>query len=89
MALIKTITKTFPTANHVGFHLELKDDEAIVIDKDYMEQWASGTSVPFEVKQQIGARMQADIDAYKALAARFNHEEYETARGQIDAGLNL
>jgi len=89
MALTKTITKAFPTANHVGFHLELKDGDDVVINRDYMEQWASGTSVQLAVKQKIGERMQTDIDRYKALAARYNHEDYETARGQIDAGLNL
>ncbi len=89
MALTKTVTKAFPTANYVGFHLKLEDDSAVVIDKDYMEQWASGTSVQNEVKQRIGERMQNDINAYKALANRFNHDDYETARSQIDAGLTL
>ena len=89
MALSKIVTKAFPTANHVGFHLKLEDDSAVVIDKDYMEQWVSGTSIQNEVKQSIGERMQADIDTYKALAARFNHADYETARSQIDTGLSL
>ncbi len=87
--LTVTVTKVFPDSNHVGLHMELKDDGVVVISKDYMYQWASGTDVPNEVKQRIGARMQVDIDAYKALAARFNHADYETARTQIDAGLNL
>ena len=50
MALTKTVTKVFPDANHVVFHLKLIDDtreleEQTVIDKDYSHQWASGTSV--------------------------------------------
>lgn len=94
MALTKTVTKMFPTPNHVGLHLKLVDDsreagEQTVIDKDYMEQWASGTNVPNEVKQRIGGRMQADIDAYKALVARFNHDDYNTAASQVEAGLVL
>lgn len=94
MLLVKTVTKAFPTANHVGFHLKLEDmtravGDKVVIDKDYMEQWSSGTSVQNEVKQKIGADMQADINAYKALAVRFSHEDYETARDQIDSGLVL
>ena len=94
MALSKTVTKVFPDANHVVFHLQLVDNtrdpsEQTVIDKDYRHQWASGTSVQNEVKQAIGAEMQKDINAYKALATRFNHEDYGTAASQIDAGLNL
>ncbi len=87
--LIKDVTKVFPDANHVIFHLELKDDGVVVIDKDYSHQWASGTSVQLEVKQAVGAEMQADIDAYKALANRFNHPDYDTAANQIEVGLNL
>ena len=94
MALTKTVTKVFPTPNHVGLHLKLIDDsrdpaEQMVIDKDYMEQWASGTDVPNEVKVEIGKRMQADIDAYKALLARYNAAAYDTAASQVETGLTL
>ena len=87
--LTVTVTKVFPTPNHVGLHLELKDDGVVVISKDYMHQWASGTDVPNEVKQKIGARMQVDIDAYKALFTRYNATAYDTAASQVEAGLNL
>ena len=87
--LTKDVTHVFPTPNHVIFHLELKDDGVVVISKDYRHQWASGTTVQLEVKQKIGARMQVDIDAYKALSGRFNHADYETAANQIEAGLVL
>ena len=87
--LTKVVTVVFPAANHVGLHLELKNDGVVVIDKDYMEQWASGTTVALEVKQRIGARMQADIDAYKALLARYKHADYALAATQVDAGLEL
>lgn len=89
MALTKAVTKVFPTANHVGLHLELKNDGVVVISKDYMEPWASGTDVTLEVKQRIGARMQKDIDNYKALLARYEAEAYDTAASQVNAGLNL
>ncbi len=87
--LTVTVTKVFPTANHVGLHLELKDDGVVVIGKDYMEQWASGTDVPNEVKVKIGKRMQADIDIYKALMARYNAPAYDLAATQVEAGLVL
>ncbi len=94
MALTKTVTKVFPDANHVIFHLKLVDDtrepeEQTVIDKDYSHQWASGISVQLKVKQEIGKDMQSDIDLYKILANRFNHADYNTAASQIEAGLNL
>lgn len=94
MALTKTVTKVFPTPNHVGLHLKLVDDsrdpaDQIVIDKDYMEQWASGTDVPDEVKQRIGKRTQTDTDAYKALKARFDAPAYDTAAQQGEDGLVL
>ncbi len=89
MALTAIVTRVFPTANHVGLHLELKDDGVVVIDKNYMHQWASGTDVPNEVKVHIGARMQEDIDAYKALAIRYNAAAYGTAATQVEAGLVL
>lgn len=87
--LTVTVTKVFPDANHVGLHLVLTDDGVTVIDKDYMHQWALGTDVPNEVKVRIGERMQADIDAYKALSARYNAAAYDTAASQVEAGLNL
>ncbi len=89
MALTKTVTKVFPTANHVGLHLLLEDDGVPVIDKDYMEQWASGTDVPNDIKVKIGKRMQADIDVYKALKARYNAAAYDLAATQVEAGLVL
>ncbi len=87
--LTVTVTKIFPTPNHVGLHLELKDDGVVVISKDYMEQWASGTDVPNEVKVRIGKRMQEDIGRYKALSLRYNAAAYDTAASQVEAGLVL
>lgn len=87
--LTVTVVKVFPTANHVGLHLELRDDGVVVLSKDYMEQWQSGTDVPNVIKQQIGARMQADIDAYKVLSARYGATAYDTAASQVEAGLIL
>ena len=92
--LTKTVTKAFPGPNHVGLHLKFVDDsrdpaDQIVIDKDYMEQWASGTTIPDKVIAKIQRDMQDDINAYKALSARFNHGAYGDARNTVDAGLIL
>ena len=88
MALAKKVTKIMPTDNHVGLHLLLTDDAVTVIDKDYMEPWAKG-SITTLVKIAIGERMQADIDKYKSLKAFYDHEDYNTAVTQVDAGLSL
>lgn len=87
--LTKTVTKMYPTENTVGLHLELKDDDVVVIDKDFAENYAAGQDIPNEVRDKIGKRMQKAIDRYKALKARFEHPKYETVRTQIDDNLTL
>ena len=89
MALTKTVTRVFPDANRVGYHLELKNDDDVVISKDYMEQFAVGEDVPAETKEKIGARMQSDIDAYKALLAGFENQVYIDGENQVSNGLQL
>ncbi len=89
MALTGTVTRIFPDANHVGYHLEVKDGVDVVIDKDYMEQFAVGSDVPVKTLTTIGNRMQVDIDAWKALKAVYDHQVYINGAGQIEAGLNV
>lgn len=92
--LTKTVTKVFPTANHVGLHLVIIDDtrepeDQVVINKDYMEQWATGTGVPSPVKVVIGKRMQKDINNYIGLKTRYDAPAYDQAATQVEDGLTL
>lgn len=92
--LTKTVTKAFPDANHVGLHLKLVDDsrepdDQIIIDHDYMEQWASGTDVPNPIKVVIGKRMQKDINNYIGLKTRYDAPAYDLAATQVEDGLTL
>lgn len=89
MALTKTVTRIFPDANHVGYHLELKNGVDVVIDKDYMEQFAVGSDIPAATKTTIGRLMQDDIDAYKKLLALYDNQKYIDGEEQISAGLIL
>ena len=54
MALTKIITKVMPTENRVGFHLELKDDGVVVIDKDYRERFSQAAGATTAIKLKIG-----------------------------------
>ena len=89
MDLTKTVTKVFPTENEVGLHLKLQDDGITVIDDDFIENFAVGESIPNEVRDSIGHRMQAAINKYKKLKSRFDAAVYETVRTQIDSNLIL
>lgn len=89
MALVKTVTKVFPTENTVGLHLELKDDNIVVIDKDFIENYAPGVGVTNDIRDEIGKKMQAAINNYKMLKNRFDTAAYETVRTQIDNNLTL
>ncbi len=89
MALTKIVTRVFPDANHVGYHLELKDGDDVVIDKDYTEQFVAGSDVPAATKTTIGSRMQVDINAWKGLKAVYDHQTYIDGESQISDGLTL
>ena len=89
MALTKIVTRVFPDANQVGYHLELKDVDDVVIDRNYMEQFAVGVDIPTDTKTKIGKRMQADIDKYISLKAIHDNQKYIDGETQISAGLNL
>lgn len=89
MALTKVVTKAFPTGSTVGLHLELKDDDEVVISENYYEQFATGMGVTNKIRDEIGKRMQVDIDRYKQKKAVFETVAYETARTQVDNNLVL
>ncbi len=89
MALTKTVTRVFPTANTVGFHLLLVDDGGTVIDRDFVAQHAVGQDVSNETRDKLGNSMQAAIDAYRRLKKIMDAGPYETARGQIENALDI
>lgn len=94
--LTKTVTKIFPTANEVGFRLILKDDDrpdladpnGVVIDKVYKANVPPG-DMANTVRDELGAQAQRDIDAYKALRARYDSAAYDIKVAQIDGALTL
>ena len=89
MALTKTVTKVFPTENTVGLHLELKDDDVVVIDQDFTRDYSPAAGIANEIRDSIGNEMQAAIDNYKKLKNRFDAVAYDTIRTQIDNALTL
>lgn len=89
MALTKTVSKVFPSENKVGLHLELKDDDVVVISKSYMVQFSKDEGVTDAIESEITKRMQADIDKYKMLKARFDNQKYDDARSNVEQSLIL
>ncbi len=89
MALTKLITRAFPDANHVGLHLLLKDEDATIIDRDYMEQWDGSSKMSDKVRGQIIKRMQVDIDARKKLKNRFDDPKDNAAVTFVQEALKL
>jgi hypothetical protein len=89
MALTKVVTKMFPTENTVGLHLELKDGVDVVISRNFSRQFSPGTGVTNQIRDAIGADMQAAIDEYKRKKTIFDTAAYETVRTQVDNALTL
>ena len=87
--LTRTVTKVFPTENTVGLHLELKDDDEVVIDQDFTRGYSPEAGIVNEIRDSIGNEMQVAIDKYKKLKSRFDAPAYETVRTQIDNALTL
>lgn len=87
--LTKTVTKVFPTENKVGLHLELKDDDVVVINQNFIRDYSPEEGIVNKIRDSIGNEMQAAIDKYKKLKDRFNASAYETVRTQIDNNLTL
>jgi hypothetical protein len=94
--LAKTVTKMFPTANRIGFHLVVTDDDRpdlgpgaqIVISKTYSANVPPG-DMANAVRDELGSQAQKDIDAYKSLRARYDNATYDTKVAQIDGALTL
>ncbi len=94
--LAKTVTKMFPTESTVGFHLILTDDDRpvlgagvqVVLSKTYSASVPPG-EMANDVRDKLGAQAQKDIDAYKALRARYDSPTYDTKVAQIDGALQL
>jgi len=96
MALAKTVTKMFPTASEVGFRLVLTYDDRpdlgsgiqVVLNKTYKASVPPG-EMANQVRDDLGAQAQTDIDAYKALRARYDNATYGQKVAQIDGALQL
>lgn len=101
MALAKTVTKVFPTESRcsqtVGIRLVLTDDDRpdlgagthVVVDEPFTTVRETGTPPNTKDKTKIGQEAQAAIDKYKRCKSAFDSAAYETARTQIDGGLEL
>ena len=89
MALAKTVTKVFPNGGKVGIHLELKDDGVVVIDRDFVDGFVKGETLPNSVRDAIGQAAQAAIDEYVENKAMYDAAAYDTVVSQIDNNLNI
>jgi len=97
MALAKTVTKSFPTLNHIGIHLRLTDDarpdlgqgEQVVIDTDFTEQFTPGSGMANAIRDAVGNAAQAAINEYKERLAIYNSAAFDTAVNQINNALEV
>ena len=89
MALAKTVTKVFPNGGKVGIHLELKDDGVVVIDRDFVDGFVKGETLPNSVRDAIGNAAQEAIDEYVSNKAMYDAAAYDTVVSQIDNNLNI
>jgi hypothetical protein len=89
MALAKTVTKEFPSGDELALRLVLEDDGVEKINQVFREPFVRKDASLFETKKRLGAKMQKAIDRYKTSLSNFNDPRYETARSQIDDGLEL
>jgi len=97
MALVKTVTKMFPTENHVGFHLVVTDDERpdlgsgpqVVINSTFSANIPISADMTLAIQTELGNQAQAEIDRYKALKARYDIPAYQTKVNQINNALEV
>jgi len=95
--LSKTVTKMFPTDNHVGFHLVVTDDERpdlgpgaqVVINSIFSANVPVLADITVETQTELGNQAQAEIDKYKALKARYDIPAYQTKVNQINNALEI
>lgn len=94
--LTKTVTKMFPTASQVGFRLVVTDDDRpdlglgaqVVLSKMYSASVPPG-EMANDIRDDLGRQAQDDINAYKALRARYDNPTYDTKIAQIDGALQI
>ena len=97
MALAATLTKMWPTEDHVGIHLVLTDNdrpdlgEGIqeVVNQIFKVNVPIDADITFKAQQELGGQAQAAIDKYKRLRAIYVKPAYQTKVTQIDNALTL
>ena len=95
--LSKTVTKAFPTLNHIGIHLRLTDDARpdlgpgvqTVIDTDFTEQFIPGSGMANTIRDAVGNAAQAAIDEYKKCRDVYTAAAFDTAVTQINNALEI
>lgn len=87
--LTVTVTSGSLTATTASLHLELKDDGAVVISRDFSESYTQAVGLTAEVRDSITKKMQAAIDAYRKLEAEKARPGYINAPGVIEGNLDL
>lgn len=97
MALAKTVTKMFPTDNHIGIILILTDDDRSdlgegaqeVVRKTIKRNVPTNADMSDKVQREIGLEAQRAIDDYKKLKAIYDKPIYQNKVNQIDNNLTL
>jgi len=97
MALAKTVTKMFPTANTIGINLVITDDDRpdlgagaqVVISGTIERNLPSAEIMADEIAIDIGKEAQRLINSYKSLRAKYDKPDYGTKVSQIDSALKL
>ena len=97
MTLAKTVTKMWPTEDHVGIHLILTDDDRPdlgtgaqeVVNEIFKVNVPIDADMALEAQQELGGQAQAAIDKYKRLRAIYVKPVYQTKVTQINNALTL
>ena len=95
MTLAKTVTKMFPTEDHVGIRLVLTDDARpdlgtgaqVVVNQIFKINVPIDADMALEAQKELGGQVQAAIDKYQRLRAIYVKPAYQTKVTQIDSKL--
>jgi hypothetical protein len=82
----KEVSRNAPTRYIITVNLQYKEDDTVLIDQDYSQEYLFGENPGIYVSRFI-TKMQADIDDYKASESLFNNALLTTAVSNIQAGL--
>lgn len=82
----KSVIRNAPKRYIITLNLQYKEDDTVLINKDYSQEYLYGENPSAYVARWLAA-MQSDIDDYKAAEAIYANAQLITAASTVQSGL--